>query len=823
MYVAEDERIISTEILWFSLSLSLVLLYGVLRRYLPGAVVLRDLPWQNDVQDSDFGWIRGLVLSIKRTLSLSESALIAQCGLDGFFTLRLIRFCTWTLLVICAYNLLVQAPFNYSQPPTRSNCEQYCELTGRNSDEKDVYHASCICGFIDKCSLANVADQSTAQWMSVLSMYAISAWVLYQLEREYCEIVRIRHDHWLNRPCQLHTVFVHNIPTSLSSEKSLWQYFDRLFPGKVHKVTIASAMSSLTALGRKRMHIILRLERSIAIKNRRCSAQVNKEQQRPRHWTLTCGGMHRVDSIDHYREELQLVTREFKRVKQQEMANMEPCQYAFVTFNEVTSAVIASQTLLHQDMEIAMALHPNDIRWGTFQGTSFSALSRKTMSRLIFVLIILFWGGITSFIGAATSTAALSQEFQWLKDFLHEHPTFVSYIDRVSALVYVTLISLVYPIITFIVSLEVQMGQSQVQQTTFARYFLFLVVQVFVFYSIAGTVFKSAVEIAKQPSTIFSTLSANIPRNASFFITFLAVKCFWLFFDMVRGYDFIFHMLRRLFYGVTITKRELRFLACGLCWDFHFPGHYDLAGAQANFMLVYFIAISYACIQPVLSLTALIYFLCANVCFSTILTTSTKQMFDGGGVFWTHAYWCIIASVVTSQMTLIGSLLTKHGFTEAVVVFALLVATFLVATQVHDRHHRAVTNVPMQVAREMDATKSSDNSHYGTFGNSSRSKEVLEVTPDLVFTYNVVNRAYEPVGDYCDSEDLSFTKVFDYEHPALLEEEDLREEATEQYTANSDDDDDEQMRDGSRVHHLDWSSFSPKTKSKLYGFGSMKL
>jgi len=92
-----------------------------------------------------------------------------------------------------------------------------------------------------------------------------------------------------------------------------------------------------------------------------------------------------------------------------------------------------------------------------------------------------------------------------------------------------------------------------------------------VFYSIAGSVFKSVVDIAQNPTHIITTLASTIPKNAAFFISFISVKTFWLAFDLVRGYSLLFAGLRRVLYGRTWTHREERYAYCGCCYDFRFP------------------------------------------------------------------------------------------------------------------------------------------------------------------------------------------------------------------------------------------------------------
>jgi len=118
---------------------------------------------------------------------------------------------------------------------------------------------------------------------------------------------------------------------------------------------------------------------------------------------------------------------------------------AFVTFFAVTPAAFAAQALVHSDLAVKSAPDPEDVRWDSLgeRNTAFRAFMRKTASRVLFGVgaclraggrlnararvdvrastltcvcvcvdtVVLFWGALTSFVGATTSTEALAQQF----------------------------------------------------------------------------------------------------------------------------------------------------------------------------------------------------------------------------------------------------------------------------------------------------------------------------------------------------------------------------------------------------------------------------
>lgn len=791
-YVPGQRQLFQEEVFWFSLASALLLAYLALRTFCPRAVVLRELP------DSVKRKSQALQ-QIVSTLLLGEREMIAQTGLDGYMTIRLIRFCGEVAGLICFFNLFVLVPVFHSQKQPK-DCREYCRQNANHTVE-DAYLAKCVCQFVDKCSMANVPSAGPALWIPSIGMLFISLLVLVRLKHEYKEVVRVRLEFWRTRPSRLHTVFVDRIPRSLAPPKLLREYFETLFPGQVQDVELLVGVDELEKVGEARSHTLLKLERAIALKV--------KEGRNPTHFSTSrgagggggggdgvggggaggsgngsgnnnrtgrCVGLIRtVDSIETYASELEVLNSKFALLKAAQREHRKQLddvtrysaqpRQAFVTFKTVTPSVIASQTMIHPTMLVKLAPDPNDVRWNTLgeRKTAFSHFARKLASRILFAFVLLFWGGITSVVGALTSVDALAHQFHALNDFLVENPAFVAWLSWASTLIYVILIALVYPIIALSVQMEVRIAESNVDRAILERYFLFLVVQVFVFYSIAGSVFKSSVEIINHPASVFTTLASTIPKNASFFIGFITIKTFWLYFDLVRGYNLVFAGLRRVCYGATLTNREFRYKACRLCWDFGFPAPTGLPSANANVLLVFFIAVSYSCIQPLVTLAAFVYLASAYVVFVLLLTTSSQLLYDGGGSFWTHTFWCITASLVTSQLTLVGTLLTKQGFEEAIFVFLVCVFTLVMSSHLSDQYREPATGVTLEVAVQLDQ-------------RACPSPTLRYVEPSIRFAYHIVTHTAAPATATAavDEEERageSDTTVFRYVDNVLLEPE----------------------------------------------------
>ena len=60
------------------------------------------------------------------------------------------------------------------------------------------------------------------------------------------------------------SLMIENIPQELRSDKALFEYFDRLFPNKIHSASVILNLPILEDYVRKQLRLVKRLERSIA-------------------------------------------------------------------------------------------------------------------------------------------------------------------------------------------------------------------------------------------------------------------------------------------------------------------------------------------------------------------------------------------------------------------------------------------------------------------------------------------------------------------------------------------------------------------------------
>jgi len=441
---------------------------------------------------------------------------------------------------------------------------------------------------------------------------------------------------------------------------------------------------------------------------------------------------------------------------------------AFVTFHTLKASTVASQTQIdsQSDMRVIPAPEPLDVAWGNIGMSLHERAVRRAVTKTAFYLLVLFWGVLTSVVGASTSTPALARQFPAVERLLEDNPNLESYLDMLAPLVLVSLVGVVNPLMSVLARFEGRVSETAADKRAMERYFVFLVVQVFLFYSIAGTVFKTLVEIFQQPSKIAQTLGASLPRNAAFYLQFIFVKLFWMLcFELLRVTDFILALLRRVVAGFPKTERERISLFCG-CFELSYPSPISIPSSLAQILLVYFISIVYAVVQPLIVLVAFAFFMLANICYTTIITSTSKQMYDSGGRFWWNsAYRCIVAGLITSQLTLIGVMFIKGAIGMALPIWLLVFATLFVGYKIENRYSTLVSTLPMQLAAELDEVAPASSVEVRPAMWQYGSKTFPGPEGPEVF-HNVLRPSstrYEPTG-------APAKHVYCFDHPVLQEQ-----------------------------------------------------
>lgn len=105
--------------------------------------------------------------------------------------------------------------------------------------------------------------------MPVLFAYLFTSFIFFVMKQEYRHFLELRQDFLARGSAHVHpqhhySLMVENIPYEMRSERALHQYFEKLFPGKVHSTSILMKVPDLEEASMRCLRTCRRLEKSIA-------------------------------------------------------------------------------------------------------------------------------------------------------------------------------------------------------------------------------------------------------------------------------------------------------------------------------------------------------------------------------------------------------------------------------------------------------------------------------------------------------------------------------------------------------------------------------
>jgi len=178
-------------------------------------------------------------------------------GLDGYFFLRYIRMCVRITAVSTVWFFLILVPIYVT--------------AGNHENVTGWYHLSA----------QNIDTDSWRMWAPGVFCYLFSFFTAFVMKQEYQHFLELRQD-FLARgrkdvnPQHQYSLMIENIPKELRSNHALAEYFEKLFPGKVHSASVALNLPDLQEASQRCLRTCRRLEKSIAYEHA-------KEGKRPTH------------------------------------------------------------------------------------------------------------------------------------------------------------------------------------------------------------------------------------------------------------------------------------------------------------------------------------------------------------------------------------------------------------------------------------------------------------------------------------------------------------------------------------------------------------
>ncbi|URE33682.1 hypothetical protein MUK42_13276 [Musa troglodytarum] len=610
-------------------------------------------------------------------LKMPEPELIDHAGLDSavFLRIYLIGLKIFIPITILAFSVLV--PVNWTN--------------GTLNDSNNLQYSD-----IDKLSISNVPERSQRFWVHLVMAYVFTFWTCYVLRKEYGTIASMRL-HFLatvkRRPDQF-TVIVRNVPPD--PDESVSELVEHFFlvNHRDHYLTHQVVYNANTLA--KLVEEKKQMENWLDYYQLKFDRNPSKRPTQKTGFLGLCGD--KVDAIDFYTSKVDKLSKEEAAEREKIIKNPKFIMpAAFVSFRTRWGAAVCAQTQQTRNPTLWLtewAPEPRDVYWQNLAIPFVSIAIRRLIVAVAFFFLTFFFMIPITFVQSLANIEGIEKAVPFLKPLI-EVPVIKSFIQGFLPGIALKIFLILLPTILMIMSkFEGFISLSALQRRSASRYYLFLLVNVFLGSIIAGTAFEQLHTFIHQSATdIPKTIGVSIPMKATFFITYIMVDG-WagIAGEILRLKPLIIFHLKNFFLVKTEKDRE----------EAMDPGSIEFATSEPQIQLYFLLGLVYAAITPFLLPFILIFFGLAYVVFRHQIINVYNQEYESAAAFWPDVHGRIISALVISQLLLLGLLSTKHAADSTPFLIALPILTIWFHRFCKNRYEPAFVKYPVQEAMMKD-------------------------------------------------------------------------------------------------------------------------
>ncbi|KAL3682930.1 hypothetical protein R1sor_000952 [Riccia sorocarpa] len=593
---------------------------------------------------------------IKECLKMPEAELIDHGGLDAAVFLRLISLGLQIFIPLTIFGFIVLVPLNVTDNQLAIDMATKTNFT---------YDA------LDTITISNIRLASDRLWAHLVAAYLYTAWVGWLLFKEYRSIAALRFSFLASqiaRPDQF-TILCRCIPED--PDESTAVHVDHFFrvnhPDHYLMNQVVYDANELAKMVKERA----KLQNKVIY----CEGLIDKKFSKARP-TMKTGfwGLwgEQVDQLDYYSDKIvkltEKINEERTRILSEETSVMPA---AFISFDTRWGAAVCAQTVQSRDSSMWLtewAPEPRDVYWANLPIPYHRLNSRKLgMRTLVVVLIIGFFFPI-SFVQGFANLASLERNVPFLTPIV-QRGLLKSFIQGYLSGLILKVSLLVLPYILLIMTkFEGHVSYSRIEKSAAAKYFAFMVVNVFLGNVLVGTIFEQLKTFIESPTTIPQTFGNTVPMKATFFIAY----------TMVDGWTGCALMLIRLLPLLLFHFRSGLMVRTPRDLDRATPlGNLELNIALPHLGLYFLLGLVYACISPLILPFIVIYLGAAYVVHRNQIINCNEPKYESGAAYWPYMFGYIIVALLIKHITLIGLMTLKEAKSSTPFLLPLPICTII--------------------------------------------------------------------------------------------------------------------------------------------------
>lgn len=613
-----------------------------------------------------------------QALKMTESEIINHAGLDSAVFLRIYTLGLKIFVPMTIVALLVLIPVNVS------------------SGTLFFLRKELVVSDIDKLSISNVRPKSIRFFVHIGLEYLFTIWICFMLYKEYDIVasMRLRFLASQARRAEQFTVVVRNVPhvSGQSLSETIDHFFQTNHPDHYLCHQAVYNANKFAKLVRKRERLRNWLDYN----------QLKFERHPEKKPTTKMGFLglwgKKVDAIDYYKHQMKELEKRMSVERQKILKDSKSIlPVAFVSFKSRWGAAVCAQTQQCKNPTLwltSWAPEPRDIYWRNLAIPFVSLTIRKFIISVSVFALVFFYMIPIAFVQSLANLEGLERvapflrpviELKFIKSFLQ------GFVPGLALKIFLYIL----PTILMIMSkIEGHIALSNLERRTSAKYYYFMLVNVFLGSIATGTAFEQLDSFLHQsPTQIPRTIGVSIPMKATFFITYIMVDG-WagIASEILRLKPLVIFHLKNLFLVKTERDREK-------AMD---PGSVDFPETIPSLQLYFLLGIVYAVITPILLPFMLVFFGLAYLVYRHQIINVYNQQYESAGAFWPHVHSRIIASLLLSQLLLLGLLSTKEAANSTPFLVVLPILTLAFHKYCKSRFEPAFRKYPIEEAMAKD-------------------------------------------------------------------------------------------------------------------------
>ena len=576
----------------------------------------------------------GLIGWISSAYNLTEESINQERGLDALMYLKVTKYLFVASIIYCFYGCIL-IPVH---------------ITGGN-DLDGI-------GMLGISNVKNSSLRLIADVIGILFNSVVGSTVLYLLYKEYSRLRCVYKSD--ESKIENYSVIIREIPQWMTKYE-VQSAMSRIFPEKVWSILECYDTRELDKLIQKREKFGNKLEHAEAYYykkgkfRKRCCIKVNE--------------------MDYYQNLFNDYNSKVNNLL--ENFNGKPGTTMFAVFRDRSVPMILSQTSFNNDIYkqplnrtliIENAPSPDSIIWKNLNNSHTNSLVRSLVVNVFTTLLVVFWMVPIGIASSISNLSTLTKIFPFLIPFLNEFPQIKNgiqgFLPGLALIIFINILARF--IVVPMSKLEGHYSYSTVETGIFTKYYLFLLVNVFLGSIFAQGVFYLLPQIIENPMNIIYILSDSLPSQTEYFIEYVMILSLTKsFLELLRPHHLLMHFLKHNKCSLR-TKRETR------------PSvyYFDMSIQYAFHCLVFIIITSFSTLNPLVLPFGVMYYGCSYIISKYNLCYVYTPQFESNGNIFPIIFNRLCFSLIVYQLLLIG-VLTTVGFTYAPFILILVIFQIL--------------------------------------------------------------------------------------------------------------------------------------------------